>query len=137
MMFFNNNNRKSNTNIKKSEIHSEDGEPLVFEKTITTAISEFGDITTIETNKSMIIGGIKVSSSFEIFGKCMECGDPIPQLTKRMCFCGKIICLSCSRWWEDDKRPVCLGCYKTLKWKKFWNTLWYVLTAPFVERRED
>jgi len=135
-MFFNNNNRKRNRNINRSEILSDNGS-LGFQQEQSTEIFDNGDCETIINSQSYIIGGEKVNSERQIFGKCQDCDQFVTRLNRRICFCGKIICATCSEWWEDDKRPVCSDCYKILKKKKFWSSFWHLILSPFIERKDQ
>jgi len=135
-MYFNKKDQKRHTKTQNQEIKSGD-ETFTIQRRQSTLISETGDIETEETVQSVMIGDIKVDSVSKIFGKCHDCGLLVTYLNKRICFCGKIVCTNCCEWWDEDNRPVCSECFKRLKKKKFWNTVWHLLTSPFIERREN
>ena len=127
---------RSQVNIHVHTIHNgEDSLRLIKEKGVF--ISGSGNVKTVDSADSVIIGGEKISSHTQIVGMCMTCSKYVTYFSKRTCFCGKIICTSCSKWWEIEQRPVCQTCYKILKSKKFWKTLIWILLSPFVERKEE
>lgn len=135
-MYFDEKKQKRYTKIQNQEIKS-GNKIFTIQRKQSTLVSDAGDIETEETKQSVMIGDVKVDSISKIFGKCHDCGELVTSLFKRICFCGKIVCLECSEWWEDENRPVCTYCHKLLKKKKFWSSFWYLILSPFIERNEN
>jgi len=108
---------------------------LQISRKLETEVSETGDINTTETIQSVVIGNEKITSHLQIQGTCSKCNNWVTSNSIRYCFCGRILCVSCSKWWEDGEkgRPVCPQCYKKLRLSKFWGVLKSIFISPFIE----
>ncbi len=104
-----------------------------------TIFDNDGSVETTEKITSVIEGGEKITSHLQIVGKCQETGCELflTHRSIRYCFCGKILCPAHAGWDEREKRFACQACMRILKRRRLLGMFWRLLTAPFIERRNN
>jgi len=104
-----------------------------------TVFDNNGSVETTERVTSIIEGGERITSHLQVVGQCTEAGCDrfLTHHSIRECFCGKILCPAHAGWDEQEKRFLCGECMRILRRRRRWQLLWGLLTAPFIERRNN
>ncbi len=120
--------------IKKQDTIIKGGDKdLTLHREEVTQFFPDGSVETTETIISEIIGAERVYAPMQIVGKCEACQRLVTMKSARYCQCGLVLCVTCSKWWEAERRPVCPACYKKLRRKRFFRAI----LSPFLEKRDD
>jgi len=126
---------KNRIKRKRAVINDPGGENLELSREEIVTRTETGDFESLETINSLILkDGQKVTSHLEILGKCVDCGNYVTLRSMQYCPCGKVICLSCSKFWKPENQYLCKDCYKKERCKKFWATVLAIIIKPFIKR---
>lgn len=124
------NNSQIRRSIKRSVIR-DSKHRIILDQEEYTEISPEGDITSISTHESLIVNGDRIVVD-DIRGNCELCETFLIEPTYVKCPCSRVICLRCSRNYEEIL--YCPICFRSVRLRGILSSIGRFLSFPFRKR---